>query len=170
MKKLVNYLGIKATIALFFVLIVIILFLGAMFYTEVLSNYKIISSDNISDISISDNSIEWTNLGNRNSDSKEEWIKININSNLESGTYEIIQTSSDNDIEEQRVYSIYISSLDADRSNTVEDYSSPTTVGGANGSLKEIEIRTGFRVDNYLYIKKEKGGVVGSLKIIMVED
>ena len=107
MKKLVNYLGIKATIALFFVLIVIILFLGAMFYTEVLSNYKIISSDNISDISISDNSIEWTNLGNRNSDSKEEWIKININSNLESGTYEIIQTSSDNDIEEQRVYSIY---------------------------------------------------------------
>ena len=170
MKKLVNYLGVKATIALFFVIAFLALLFGGIFYTEVLQNHKIIDSIG----NVSNSVFEWTN---NNSDSKEEWIRAGIDTTsfegdvLSTGTYKVIQTNEDEDIENQRIYSLYISTLDTDSSNKITDYESPTMVGGSNGYEKEIEIpENNSPFKYYLYIQKAKGGNVGSLKITKIED
>ena len=170
MKKLVNYLGVKATIALFFVIAFLVLLFGGIFYTEVLQNHKIIDSTG----NISNSDFEWTN---NNSDSKEEWIRVGLDTTnfkgdvLSTGTYKVEQTSKDSDIENQRVYSLYISALDTDSSKKITDMELPTTVGGSNGYETEIEIpEYSSRFPHYLYIQKAKGGNVGSLKITKIED
>ena len=170
MKNLVNYLGVKATIALFFVIAFLVLFFGGIFYTEVLQNHKIIDSTG----NISNSNFEWTN---NNSDSKEEWIRVGLDTTnfkgdvLSTGTYKVEQTSKDSDIENQRVYSLYISALDTDGSKKITDMELPTTVGGSNGYETEIEIpEYNSRFPHYLYIQKSKGGNVGSLKITKIED
>ena len=170
MKKLVNYLGVKATIALFFVIAFLVLLFGGIFYTEVLQNHKIIDSTG----NISNSDFEWTN---NNSDSKEEWIRVGLDTTnfkgdvLSTGTYKVEQTSKDSDIENQRVYSLYISALDTDGSKKITDMELPTTVGGSNGYETEIEIpEYNSLFPHYLYIQKAKGGNVGSLKITKIED
>ena len=166
MKKLVNYLGIKATIALFFVLAMFALIFGSIFYDEVLSNHKVVSRYDVHNYEVEDNTLEWTNLGDYDSDKKEEWVQIDIASKLGNGTYKVIQTAEDNDKDNQRVYSLYTSDLDSSESKEVTDYSRATTVGGSNEYEAEIEII----YDDYLYIKKAKGGDVGNLKLIKIED
>ena len=166
MKKLVNYLGVKATIALFFVLAMFAFIFGCIFYDEVLSNHKIVSRYDVHNYEIKDNTLEWTSLGKYDSDKKEEWIQIDIISKLGSGTYKVIQTSEDNDKENQRVYSLYTTNLDSSESKKIMDYSRAITVGGNNSYEAEIEMLH----SDYLYIKKAKGGDVGSLKLIKIKD
>ena len=111
--------------------------------------------------------IEWTNSGYDYSDSQEEWLKVAVQidsydgDQLKPGTYVVKQTNSDKDIENQRVYNLYITNLDTENPDEVQNDTFPVTVGGINGSSVEIKLEKG----QYLYIQKISGGSIGHINI-----
>ena len=114
-----------------------------------------------------ENQIEWTNSGYDYSDEQEEWLKVAVQvdtydgDQLGPGIYEVKQTNGDKDIENQRVYNLYVTSLDTENPDEVQNDTFPVTVGGINGSSTEIELEQG----QYLYIQKISGGSIGHITI-----
>lgn len=112
-------------------------------------------------------SVEWTNSGYEYSDKQEEWLKVAVEIDsydgdiLTAGTYTVTQTDGEYDGTTQRVYNLYITSLDTENPDEVQNNTFPVTVGGVNGSKTEIELKKG----QYLYIQKISGGSIGHIII-----
>lgn len=112
-------------------------------------------------------SLEWTNSGKDNSDEVEEWLKVSIENDnydgdiLQAGTYTIKQTDGEYDGIPQRIYNLYVTDLNTENPDDVQNDSLPITVGGINGSTNEIELEK----NQYLYIQKISGGEIGHLKL-----
>lgn len=112
-------------------------------------------------------SVEWTNSGYEYSDEQEEWLKVAVEIDsydgdiLTAGTYTATQTDGEYDGTPQRVYNLYVTSLDTENPDEVQNNTLPVTVGGVNGSKTEIELEKG----QYLYIQKISGGSIGHIII-----
>lgn len=112
-------------------------------------------------------SLEWTNSGNENSDEEQEWLKVAVENDsydgdiLQSGTYIVRQTDGEYNGTPQRTYNLYVTELNTDNPEEVQNNSLPITVGGVNGSENEIIVKKG----QYLYIQKVSGGEIGHLKL-----
>ena len=114
-------------------------------------------------------SLEWTNSGKDNSDEQIEWLKVAIENNnydgdvLASGTYTVEQTDGEYDGTPQRTYNLYVTDLNTENPDEVQNNSIPITVGGVNGSNSEITVQKG----QYLYVQKVSGGEIGHLKLTL---
>ena len=114
-------------------------------------------------------SLEWTNSGKDNSDEQIEWLKVAIENNnydgdvLASGTYTVEQTDGEYDGTPQRTYNLYVTDLNTENPDEVQNNSIPITVGGVNGSNSEITVQKG----QYLYVQKVSGGEIGRLKLTL---
>lgn len=112
-------------------------------------------------------SLEWTNSGKANSDEQIEWLKVAIENDnydgdvLKSGTYTVEQTDGEYDGTPQRTYNLYVTDLNTENPDEVQNNSIPITVGGVNGSNSEITVQKG----QYLYVQKVSGGEIGHLKL-----
>ena len=112
-------------------------------------------------------SLEWTNSGKDNSDEQIEWLKVAIENDnydgdvLASGTYTVEQTDGEYDGTPQRTYNLYVTDLNTENPDEVQNNSIPITVGGVNGSNSEITVQKG----QYLYVQKVSGGEIGHLKL-----
>lgn len=112
-------------------------------------------------------SIEWTNSGHEYSDEQEEWLKVAVEIDsydgdiITAGTYTVTQTDGEYDGTTQRIYNLYITSLDTENPDEVQNNTFPVTVGGVNGAKIEIELKKG----QYLYIQKISGGSIGHIII-----
>ena len=112
-------------------------------------------------------SLEWTNSGKDNSDEQIEWLKVAIENDnydgdvLASGTYTVEQTDGEYDGTPQRTYNLYVTDLNTENPDEVQNNSIPITVGGVNGSNSEITVQKG----QYLYVQKVSGGEIGRLKL-----
>ena len=112
-------------------------------------------------------SLEWTNSGKANSDEQIEWLKVAIENDnydgdvLKSGTYTVEQTDGEYDGTPQRTYNLYVTELNTENPDEVQNNSIPITVGGVNGSNSEITVQKG----QYLYVQKVSGGEIGHLKL-----
>lgn len=112
-------------------------------------------------------SLEWTNSGKDNSDEQIEWLKVAIENDnydgdvLKSGTYTVEQTDGEYDGTPQRTYNLYVTDLNTENPDEVQNNSIPITVGGVNGSNSEITVQKG----QYLYVQKVSGGEIGHLKL-----
>ncbi len=110
-------------------------------------------------------SLEWTNSGYEYSDNQEEWLKVAIEIDsydgdiLTAGTYTVTQTNGEYDGTTQRVYNLYITSLDTENPDDVQNDTFPYSIGNYNGSSTEITLEKG----QYLYIQKISGGEIGHL-------
>lgn len=110
-------------------------------------------------------SLEWTNSGYEYSDAQEEWLKVAIEIDsydgdiLAAGTYTVTQTAGEYDGTAQRVYNLYITSLDTENHNDIQNDTFPYSIGNHNGSDTEITLEKG----QYLYIQKVSGGEIGHL-------
>ena len=102
-------------------------------------------------------SLEWTNSGKANSDEQIEWLKVAIENDnydgdvLKSGTYTVEQTDGEYDGTPQRTYNLYVTDLNTENPDEVQNNSIPITVGGVNGSNSEITVQKG----QYLYVQKD---------------
>lgn len=111
--------------------------------------------------------LEWTNSGKANSDEQIEWLKVAIENDnydgdvLKSGTYTVEQTDGEYDGTPQRTYNLYVTDLNTENPDEVQNNSIPITVGGVNGSNSEITVQKG----QYLYVQKVSGGEIGHLKL-----
>ena len=111
--------------------------------------------------------IEWTNQGNDYSDETDEWLKVAVEVDnydgdiIESGTYNVEQTDGKYTGKPQRIYNVYVSSLNTDNPEDIKNNEFPVTVGGANGKKQTITVEKG----QYLYIQKISGGEIGHLLI-----
>lgn len=111
--------------------------------------------------------LEWTNSGNKNSDQKEEWLKVAVENDnydgdvLQTGTYLIQQTAGNNNEKSQRIYNFYVTDLDTENPSEVKNDTLPITVGGLNGNENEISLKKG----QYLYIQKVSNGDIGHLML-----
>lgn len=114
-------------------------------------------------------SLEWTNSGKANSDEQIEWLKVAIENDnyvgdvLKSGTYTVEQTDGEYDGIPQRTYNLYVTNLNTENPDEVQNNSIPITVGGVNGSNSEITVQKG----QYLYVQKVSGGEIGHLKLTL---
>ena len=114
-------------------------------------------------------SLEWTNSGKANSDEQIEWLKVAIENDnyvgdvLKSGTYTVEQTYGEYDGTPQRTYNLYVTDLNTENPDEVQNNSIPITVGGVNGSNSEITVQKG----QYLYVQKVSGGEIGRLKLTL---
>ena len=114
-------------------------------------------------------SLEWTNSGKANSDEQIEWLKVAIENDnyvgdvLKSGTYTVEQTDGEYDGTPQRTYNLYVTDLNTENPDEVQNNSIPITVGGVNGSNSEITVQKG----QYLYVQKVSGGEIGHLKLTL---
>ena len=114
-------------------------------------------------------SLEWTNSGEANSDEQIEWLKVAIENDnyvgdvLKSGTYTVEQTDGEYDGTPQRTYNLYVTDLNTENPDEVQNNSIPITVGGVNGSNSEITVQKG----QYLYVQKVSGGEIGRLKLTL---
>lgn len=114
-------------------------------------------------------SLEWTNSGKANSDEQIEWLKAAIENDnyvgdvLKSGTYTVEQTDGEYDGTPQRTYNLYVTDLNTENPDEVQNNSIPITVGGVNGSNSEITVQKG----QYLYVQKVSGGEIGHLKLTL---
>lgn len=114
-------------------------------------------------------SLEWTNSGKANSDEQIEWLKVAIENDnyvgdvLKSGTYTVEQTDGEYDGAPQRTYNLYVTDLNTENPDEVQNNSIPITVGGVNGSNSEITVQKG----QYLYVQKVSGGEIGHLKLTL---
>ena len=114
-------------------------------------------------------SLEWTNSGKANSDKQIEWLKVAIENDnyvgdvLKSGTYTVEQTDGEYDGTPQRTYNLYVTDLNTENPDEVQNNSIPITVGGVNGSNSEITVQKG----QYLYVQKVSGGEIGHLKLTL---
>lgn len=114
-------------------------------------------------------SLEWTNSGKDNSDEQIEWLKVAIENDnydgdvLASGTYTVEQTDGEYDGTPQRTYNLYVTDLNTENPDEVQNNSIPITVGGVNGSNSEITVQKG----QYLYVQKVSGGEIGRLKLTL---
>ena len=114
-------------------------------------------------------SLEWTNSGKDNSDEQIEWLKVAIENDnydgdvLASGTYTVEQTDGEYDGTPQRTYNLYVTDLNTENPDEVQNNSIPITVGGVNGSNSEITVQKG----QYLYVQKVSGGEIGHLKLTL---
>lgn len=114
-------------------------------------------------------SLEWTNSGKANSDEQIEWLKVAIENDnyvgdvLKSGTYTVEQTDGEYDGTPQRTYNLYVTDLNTENPDEVQNNSIPITVGGVNGSNSEITVQKG----QYLYVQKISGGEIGHLKLTL---
>lgn len=114
-------------------------------------------------------SLEWTNSGKDNSDEQIEWLKVAIENDnyvgdvLKSGTYTVEQTDGEYDGTPQRTYNLYVTDLNTENPDEVQNNSIPITVGGVNGSNSEITVQKG----QYLYVQKVSGGEIGHLKLTL---
>ena len=114
-------------------------------------------------------SLEWTNSGKANSDEQIEWLKVAIENDnydgdvLKSGTYTVEQTDGEYDGTPQRTYNLYVTDLNTENPDEVQNNSIPITVGGVNGSNSEITVQKG----QYLYVQKVSGGEIGRLKLTL---
>lgn len=111
--------------------------------------------------------IEWTNRGNDYSDETDEWLKVAVEVDnydgdiIESGTYNVEQTDGEYDGKPQRIYNVYVSSLNIDEPEVIKNNDFPVTVGGVNGEKQTITVEKG----EYIYIQKISGGEIGHLLI-----
>lgn len=111
--------------------------------------------------------IEWTNRGNDYSDETDEWLKVAVEVDnydgdiIESGTYNVEQTDGEYDGKPQRIYNVYVSSLNIDEPEDIKNNEFPVTVGGVNGEKQTITVEKG----EYIYIQKISGGEIGHLLI-----
>jgi len=82
---------------------------------------------------------------------------------LKSGTYTVEQTDGEYDGTPQRTYNLYVTDLNTENPDEVQNNSIPITVGGVNGSNSEITVQKG----QYLYVQKVSGGEIGHLKLTL---
>lgn len=114
-------------------------------------------------------SLEWTNSGKDNSDEQIEWLKVAIENDnydgdvLKSGTYTVEQTGGEYDGTPQRIYNLYVTDLNTENPDEVQNNGIPITIGGVNGSNSEIVVQKG----QYLYIQKVSNGETGHLKLTL---
>ena len=93
--------------------------------------------------------IEWTNQGNDYSDETDEWLKVAVEVDnydgdiIESGTYNVEQTDGKYTGKPQRIYNVYVSSLNTDNPEDIKNNEFPVTVGGANGKKQTITVEKG---------------------------
>lgn len=157
--------------AIVIAVILVIGVVGALIEPEETSNdFSPTEQENISDNTQEGNYmtfLEWTNSGNDNSDEVAEWLKISIENDnydgdiLQAGTYIVEQTDGEYDGTPQRIYNLYVTDLDTENPDDVQNNSLPITVGGVNGYNTEITLEKG----QYLYIQKISGGETGHLKL-----
>ena len=114
-------------------------------------------------------SLEWTNSGKDNSDEQIEWLKVAIENDnydgdvLKSGTYTVEQTGGEYDGTPQRIYNLYVTDLNTENPDEVQNNGIPITIGGVNGSNSEIVVQKG----QYLYIQKVSNGETRHLKLTL---